>query len=131
MEPMENQRKEFRFERLEVWQLARALNRIVYQATRRFPKEELFGLTSQLRRASISVSSNIAEGSGRNSDADFAHFLEISYASLMEVVSQFYLALDENYINAVEFDTIADASCTLAGKLVALSKSLGRKARIQ
>ena len=128
---MESRQREFRFEKLEVWQLARALNRSVYQATKRFPKEELFGLTSQLRRASVSVSSNIAEGSGRNSDADFAHFLEIAYASLMEVVSQLYLALDENYITSVEFDSIADASQILAGKLVALSKSLGRKARIQ
>ena len=128
---MESPRKEFRFEKLEVWQLARAVNRSVYQATKHFPKEELFGLTSQLRRASVSVSSNIAEGSGRNSDADFAHFLEIAYGSLMEVVSQLYLALDEAYINSGEFNSIADASQTLAGKLVALSKSLGRKARIQ
>ena len=127
---MEHQPKSFRFEKLEVWHLARTLNRSVYQATKRFPKDELFGLTSQLRRASISVSSNIAEGSGRNSDADFTHFLEIAYASLMEVVSQLYLALDENYITPLEFDTIANASQALAGKLVALSKSLGRKARI-
>lgn len=123
-------RKEFRFEKLEVWQLARVLNRQVYQATKGFPKEELFGLTSQLRRASVSVSSNIAEGSGRNSDADFAHFLEIAYASLMEVVSQLYLALDETYLSQDAFDSIADAAQTLAAKIVALSKSLGRKARI-
>ena len=110
--------------------MARVLNRQVYQATKGFPKEELFGLTSQLRRASVSVSSNIAEGSGRNSDADFAHFLEIAYASLMEVVSQLYLALDETYLSQDAFDSIADAAQTLAAKLVSLSKSLGRKARI-
>jgi len=69
---------EFRFEKLEVWHLARHLNRVVYRATNDFPKHEQFGLTSQLRRASVSVSSNIAEGSGRNSDTDFAHFLEIA-----------------------------------------------------
>ncbi len=78
----------FRFEKLEVWQLARALNKLVYAMSRAFPKEEMFALTSQIRQASTSVSSNIAEGSGRNSDTDFAHFLEIAYGSLMEVVSQ-------------------------------------------
>jgi hypothetical protein len=71
-------RRLFRFENLEVWQLARQLNRSVYSSTKKFPKDELFALTSQVRRASISISSNIAEGSGRNSDADFAHFLEIA-----------------------------------------------------
>ncbi len=120
----------FRFEKLEAWQMARRLNRAVYQATVGFPKNEQFGLTSQLRRASVSVSSNIAEGSGRNSDADFSHFLEIAYASLMEVVSQLYLALDENYLDQSTFDSMANQSQTLAAKIAALSKSLGRIPRI-
>jgi four helix bundle protein len=89
--------KQFRFQKLEVWQQARALNKTVYSLSNGFPSFELYALTSQMRRASISVSSNIAEGSGRNSDADFAHFLEIAYASLMEVISQLYLALDLGY----------------------------------
>lgn len=116
----------FRFERLEAWQLARAFNRSVYRTSRGFPKEEAFALTSQIRRASVSVSSNIAEGSGRNSDADFAHFLEIAYSSLMEVVSQLYIALDEKYFGAVEFRALADEADLLAGKIAALAKSLGR-----
>ena len=66
----------FRFEKLEVWQEARKINQVIYQLTRKFPRQELFAMTSQIRRASISVSSNIAEGSGRNSDKDFAHFLK-------------------------------------------------------
>lgn len=120
----------FRFERLEAWQLARVFNRSVYRASRGFPKEEAFALTSQIRRASVSVSSNIAEGSGRNSDADFAHFLEIAYGSLMEVVSQLYLALDEKYLGESAFRALADEADTLAGKIVALSKALGRQPRI-
>jgi len=122
--------RRFRFERIEAWQLARALNKKVYAVTRQFPKEELFALTSQLRRASVSVSSNIAEGAGRNSDVDFAHFLEISYGSLMEVVSQLFLALDESYVPEETFIQLANDADLLAGKIAALSKSLGRISRI-
>ena len=84
--------REFRFERIEAWQLARQFNRQVYSNSRKFPKEEQFALLPQIRRASTSIGSNIAEGSGRNSDADFGHFLEIAYGSLMEVVSQLFVA---------------------------------------
>jgi len=147
--------REFRFERIEAWQLARVLNKTIYAVTREFPKEEQFGLTSQLRRASVSVSSNTAEGSGRNSDVDFAHFLEIAYGSLMEpetrgvgvacrrqprgrdsreagrqFVSQLILALDENYLTKDSFDQLANDADLLAGKIAALSKSLGRVSRI-
>lgn len=122
--------RQFRFERIEAWQLARALNRKVYAVSRQFPKDEQFGLTAQLRRASVSVSSNIAEGSGRNSDVDFAHFLEIAYGSLMEVVSQSFLALDEGYLSEATFEQLAVEADILAGKIAALSKSLGRVSRI-
>ena len=122
-------RREFRFERIEAWQLARQFNRQVYAISRKFPKEEQFALLPQIRRASTSVGSNIAEGSGRNSDADFGHFLEIAYGSLMEVVSQLFVAVDENYIPQEQFDAIADEADLLAGKIVNLSKSLGRTAR--
>jgi len=90
----------------------------------------MFALTSQIRRASLSISSNIAEGSGRNSDADFAHFLEIAYGSLMEVVSQLFIALDESYLIESQFEALADEADMLASKIVALSKSLGRQPRI-
>jgi len=153
--PSTSSARRFRFERIEAWQLARALNRKVYAVTRQFPKDEQFGLTSQLRRASVSVSSNIAEGSGRNSDVDFAHFLEIAYGSLMEpetrgvgvacqrqprgrdsreagrqFVSQLYLALDEAYLAEDSFEQLANDADLLAGKIAALSKSLGRVSRI-
>lgn len=120
----------FRFERIEAWQMARQFNRAVYQASRKFPQDEKFGLTSQIRRASVSISSNIAEGSGRNSDVDFAHFLEIAYGSLMETVSQLFLAMDESYISSKSFEGLANDADLLAAKIVALSKSLGRKPRI-
>jgi len=114
----------FRFEKLEVWQEARAINRSIHRLTRKFPRQELFAMTSQIRRASISVSSNIAEGSGRNSDKDFAHFLEQSYGSLMEVASVFYLALDESYVTEADLDPLFDDVERLAKRTASLNRSL-------
>ena len=121
--------KQFRFQKLDVWQQSRLLNKNIYGLTRTFPSNETYALTSQIRRASISISSNIAEGAGRNSDADFAHFLEIAYGSLMEVISQLFLALDEGYITQSKMDAIASEADILASQLVALSKTLGRVSR--
>ena len=114
----------FRFENLNVWQEARALNRQTYGLTRAFPKDEAFGMVSQIRRASVSVASNIAEGSGRNSDKDFAHFLEQAYGSLMEVASLFFLALDEAYVSAEQSSGVFEAIQKLAGGIAALNRSL-------
>jgi four helix bundle protein len=114
----------FRFEKLEVWQEARAINRLIYRRTRKFPRQELFAMTSQIRRASISTSSNIAESSGHNSDKDFARFLEQSYGSLMEVASFFYLALDEGYVTENDLDPLFDEIEKLAKRTVALNRSL-------
>ena len=123
-------RRTFRFEKIEAWQLARAFNRSIYALSKNFPKDEMFGLTSQLLRASVSISSNIAEGSGRNSDADFARFLEIAYASLMEATSQLFVALDQKYIKESELNSLLDDADLLGGKIAGLSKSLGRTSRI-
>lgn len=120
----------FRFEKIEAWQRAREFNAVIYNVLRGFPKEELFALTAQLRRASISISSNIAEGSGRNSDAGFAHFLEIAYGSLMETVSQLFLAFDQEYLSEAQLNPLLEEANSLAGMIVGLSKSLGRKPRI-
>jgi four helix bundle protein len=89
----------FRFEKLDVWQKAVDFADRVYVVTRGFPTEERFGLTSQIRRASVSISSNIAEGSGRSSGKDFAHFVEIGYGSLMETVSQTQVAFRQSFLN--------------------------------
>ena len=117
-------RTRFRFEKLEVWQEGRKLNREVYQLTRRLPDHERFAMTSQIRRASLSVPSNTAEGSGRNSDKDFAHFLEQSYGSLMELANLFYLALDEAYLTEIEVEPLLDQMERLARKTAALNRSL-------
>ena len=114
----------FRFENIRAWQEARALNHQVYQLTRKLPGHELYGMTSQIRRASVSVSSNIAEGSGRNSDKDFAHFLEQSYGSLMETASLFYLALDEGCVAEAELDPVFDKMDQVAKLTASLNRSL-------
>ena len=88
----------FGFERLDVWKKSIDFAGLVYRVTRAFPEDERFGLTSQMRRAAVSVSSNIAEGSARFSKADFARFLEIATGSVFEVVSDFaalYAAAEE------------------------------------
>jgi four helix bundle protein len=117
-------RTRFRFEKLTVWQQARSLTRAVYDATGAFPKHELFGLTGQLRRAAISAAANIAEGSGRNSDKDFAHFLEQSYGSVMEIACLVFLALDQSLISESTAEKLLDSSNQLAAQLVALNRSM-------
>lgn len=120
----ENMNVRFRFEKLKVWQQARFLNRSTYEITRSFPRSEEFALRAQLRRASVSVSANIAEGSGRNSDRDFAHFLEQSYGSLMEVASLFYLAGDLSYVATEALGPLFQEIDELARGLAALNRSL-------
>lgn len=100
------------------------LYRMVARLLRKFPREEAFGLTSQMRRAARSVSANIAEGSGRNSDADFAQFVEIAYGSAMEVASDSYLALDEGYITAAEHEQLLVQIETVASKASGLYRKL-------
>jgi four helix bundle protein len=96
---MERKKYLYAFEKLEVWQDARSFVKEVYAMSSSFPEKEKFGLTNQIRRASISVAANIAEGSSRLSKKDFAHFLQIAYSSLMEVLSHCYLAFDLKYTN--------------------------------
>jgi len=117
----------FRFEKLDVWQEARALNRRVYEVTRKLPDHEAFGIIAQLRRAGVSVASNIAEGAGRNSDKDFAHFLEQAYGSLMEVSSLLYLALDEQYLSEKEVESLLNGTETLARRMATLNRTLAVK----
>jgi len=91
--------KSYSFEKLIVWQKSRKLAVIIYKATRDFPKEEMFGMTSQIRRCSISMSSNIAEGSGRHTAKDKARFTEIAYSSALELINQLIISLDLEYIS--------------------------------
>jgi len=114
----------FRFEKFEVWKDAVDFADLIYGATRAFPREEQFGLTSQMRRAAVSVSSNIAEGSSRLSDKEFARFVEISYASLMEVVSQMFVAIRQKLIDQSQVDHIYGNAENIARKLSALRNTL-------
>jgi four helix bundle protein len=93
----------FRFERLDVWQKSINFADLVYRVTKSFPADERFGLTSQMRRAAVSISSNIAEGSSRFSDNDFARFLEIATGSLFEVVSQAFVSRRQNILSDTDF----------------------------
>jgi four helix bundle protein len=85
-------------EQLKVWHMAMEIARDVYVLTGGFPNEERFGLTSQVRRAAVSIASNIAEGAGRYSDKEFAHFLSIASGSSFEVRTQLLIAVNLNYI---------------------------------
>lgn len=93
---------------LEVWIEARRLTNLVYQKTKSFPKEELFGLTNQIRRSAVSIPSNIAEGCGRRTSNDTIQFLHISRGSLFELETQTFLTLDQNYISENEFQEISN-----------------------
>ncbi len=92
------------YNKLEVWIESRKLVNLLYDSSKLFPKEEQFGLTNQMRRAVISIPSNIAEGCGRQSSKDTLHFLHIARGSLYELETQFYLALDQNYIEIDNFN---------------------------
>jgi four helix bundle protein len=93
----------FNFEKLDVWQKAIDFADLVYKLTRQFPDDERFGLTNQLRRAAVSISSNIAEGSSRSSKSDFARFVEIATGSVFEVVSQAFIAQRQSFLSDDEF----------------------------
>jgi len=86
------------FRELEIWQLSMELAEDIYKVLRVFPREEIYGLADQIRRAAVSVPSNIAEGFGRDSNADFAHFISIAKGSLFEVSTQLELASRLGYL---------------------------------
>ncbi len=90
------------YKELQVWQKGMGIARGIYQLTRGFPKEELYGLTSQLRRAGFSIPANIAEGWGRNSKRSYVYFLKISRGSLLELETLLLLAFDLGLLNSEE-----------------------------
>ena len=118
----------FRFEKLEIWHAARTLNVEIYRMTRKFPAAENYGLVSQMRRASVSISANIAEGAGRNSDRDFAHFLEQAYASAMELASHVFLAADLGFVVSGSVEAVLQRINATAMSIAALNRSLKIKA---
>ncbi|NNJ24979.1 four helix bundle protein [Alienimonas chondri] len=114
----------FGFEKLTVWRKAVDWADAVYDATAGFPADERFGLTNQMRRASVSVSSNIAEGSGRGSSKDFIRFIGIAYGSLMEVASQLHIARRRGFLTEERFESLYAEAEELARMLSGLRRSL-------
>lgn len=113
----------FNFERLAVWQKARELSKKIYDVTRTFPAEERYGLALQLRRAVVSVASNIAEGTGRRSIKDQIRFLEIAYGSLLEVCCQMQLGADTGFVSEENFSECRECIREIGLMLNALRKS--------
>ena len=120
-----------RFEELKVWQKGREFRNEVYRMTQKFPKTEIFGLISQMRRASISITSNIAEGHGRFHFKENIQFCRISRGSLNEILDQLYLALDMGYINKTSFSKVyengRELEKMLNGYVSFLEKKCGEK----
>ncbi len=115
---------EFSFERLIIWNKSRELVKQVYLLTAKFPKEERYSLSDQLRRAAVSVASNIAEGTGRVSKKEKVHFIEIAYGSLMEVICQISLAIDLGMAEDTDMDEIRPLAEELARQLSAYRRSM-------
>jgi len=101
--------REYGFEKLSVWQNSRELVKQVYCLTKQLPSEEKFGLGSQIQRAIVSVSSNIAEGASRTGKKEQGHFYQTAYASLMEALCQLMLCFDLGYIKEDEYNNIREA----------------------
>ena len=116
----------FNFEKLDVWQEAIQFARVIYKITKKFPERERFGLIDQMRRAAVSISSNIAEGSSRTSRTNFARFVEIATGSLFEVVSQTKIAVNQGYLSQSDYTQIATAAEKQCRMLSGLRRSLIR-----
>ena len=112
--------REFSFEGLEVYKAARLLVRDVYLLQHKFPKTETYALGDQIRRSASSVTSNIAEGSGRSSFKEKIHFIEIAYGSLMEAFSQLQIAQDLGYLTQKDIDEIRPSFIEVAKMLSGL-----------
>lgn len=105
------------FEELIIWQEARKFANDIYKLTKKYPQEEMYGLTSQMRRSAVSIMSNIAEGFDRRTTKEFISFLVIARASASEVQNDLYISLDLNYINKEDFKTYYDYARKI-GKLI-------------
>ena len=109
---------------LIVWQKAMTLVELVYQVTRTFPREEIYGLTSQLRRAAVSIPSNIAEGQARQSTTEFKHFLSIARGSLAEVETQLLIANHLKYLTTDQLSQVMEIHTEVSKMLPAVMNKL-------
>jgi four helix bundle protein len=112
------------FKRLKVWEKSHHLTLKIYQATGSFPKNELYGIISQIRRAVVSIPTNIAEGCGRNSDIELARFLEISMGSASEVEYLLLLSYDLELLDSEYFQTVTNEVIEIKQMLATLIKKL-------
>jgi four helix bundle protein len=112
------------YRELLVWQKAKALAAQIYRATEQFPKPETYGLTSQIRRAAVSVPPNIAEGQGRLTSGEFCHFLGQARGSLLELDTQLAIALDLNYLQPDRYKALDQDTYQILGLLNRLIESL-------
>jgi len=119
----------FPFEKLLAWQDSRKFVKTVYRLTVKFPAVEKFGLVSQINRAVVSVASNLAEGSSRTSLKDQAHFSQLAFSSLMEVVCQLTLATDLGYVKDDELKKLGVLLSELSNKINALRNSQLKRAK--
>ncbi|MBU2109571.1 four helix bundle protein [Patescibacteria group bacterium] len=122
---------EYSFYRLEVWKLGMNLVNEIYSLTKKFPSEEKFCLTAQIRRAATSIPLNIAEGSIKRTKKDFASFVRIALGSLMETMTCIEIALNQKYIDQSEYEKIQPLIQELYFKLIALDKFLTGKSSNQ
>lgn len=113
----------FSHEKLEAWQLAKSFAREVYEKTSTFPKEERFGLVDQMRRAGVSVMSNFAEGCGRTSAKDQAHFSQVAFGSLLEVDAQLQISVDLGFLSESDYENFRESILNLIKKISALRAS--------
>ena len=112
------------FRTLKVWEKSHQLTLAVYKVTRTFPKDELYGLTSQIRRSSASIPANIAEGCGRSGDAEFARFLQIAMGSASELEYHILLALDINLLNSSDYERLTTEVTEVKRMLTAFLQKL-------
>lgn len=112
------------FKNLQVWQMPHQMTLDIYSATRDFPSDERFGLTSQLRRASASIAANLAEGCSRGSDSDFARFVQIATGPASEVNYHLLLAKDLGYLDAQTYGELTTNGESVKRMLIALLKRL-------
>ena len=116
----------FRFQKLEIWKAAILYAKHIYEITEKLPKSEMFGLISQLKRAALSISSNIAEGSGSTTINDFSHYLDISIKSTIETVSQLLFAFEMGYLSEKDIAPLYDEAEILIKRMQSFKKSLRR-----
>jgi four helix bundle protein len=112
------------FRNLKVWERAHALTLDVYKSTKPFPREETYGLTSQMRRSAVSIGANIAEGTCRNGDADFARFLQMAAGSASELEYHLILAHDLELLKTIEYQRLSDAAIEVKRMLASLMQRL-------